>query len=137
MCIYHVYSQKHDYFCIFCWWQQKINHSLGKIFKCVWKILFSSFRKCYGVFVSELPLARCQPFDIGNFRWLNSFFYIFTLKYLTNTNSKSLLTTPFLAELKNFFHVHLNILPILWRVFCFHQQKTQNISNFLHFDHNI
>ena len=27
-------------FCIF-WWQQKISHSLGKIFKCNWKILLS------------------------------------------------------------------------------------------------
>ena len=32
-------------FSILCWWQQKISHSLEKIFKYIWEILFSSFRK--------------------------------------------------------------------------------------------
>ena len=31
-------------YCIFYWWQQKVSHSLGKIFKWTWKILMCSFR---------------------------------------------------------------------------------------------
>ena len=54
-------------FCIFCWLQQKISTSLGKIFRCIWKVLFSSFRKCYGLLGSELPLARCQHLKIQCF----------------------------------------------------------------------
>ena len=46
------------------------------IFKCIWKILFSSFRKWYRLLGSELPLPRCQTLKIQNFRifcWLCSF----------------------------------------------------------------
>ena len=35
------------FFCIFCWWKQKMSHKLEKIFKDTWKILLSSFRKWY------------------------------------------------------------------------------------------
>ena len=52
------------HFCIFCWCQQKISHSLDKIFTCIWKNLFSSLRKCYGLLDSELPLAGYQPLKI-------------------------------------------------------------------------
>ena len=45
-------------FCIFCWWQQKISHNLGKMFKSIWRILFGCLWKCYGLFDSELTLAR-------------------------------------------------------------------------------
>ena len=38
-----------------------------KIFICIWKILFSSLRKCYGLLNSELPLARYQPLKIQSF----------------------------------------------------------------------
>ena len=31
--------------------------SLGKISKCIWKVLFSPFRKYYGLCSSELPIA--------------------------------------------------------------------------------
>ena len=30
-----------------CWRQQSVSHSLGKIFRSIWKVLFRSFRKCY------------------------------------------------------------------------------------------
>ena len=46
--------QKWLIFCSFYWWQQKISHSLGKRFECIWKILFSSFRKYYGLFDLKL-----------------------------------------------------------------------------------
>ena len=52
--------QKWFIFSIFCCWQHKISHSSGKIFRFIWKILFSSFRKWYGLLGSELPLARCH-----------------------------------------------------------------------------
>ena len=52
--------QKGLIFGVFCWWQQKISHSMGKIFRWIWKILSSSFRKCYGLLDSVLPLARFQ-----------------------------------------------------------------------------
>ena len=38
----NIYFQSYGYyngsFCTFCWWQEKLSHSLGKIFKCIWKI---------------------------------------------------------------------------------------------------
>ena len=40
--------QKWLIFCIFCWWRQKIGHSLSKMFKCTGKISLSSFGKWYG-----------------------------------------------------------------------------------------
>ena len=56
----------------------KKSFSLGKTMKCIWIILFSSFRK-YGLLYSELPLARCQLLkiqDFGIFCWFWSFFGI-------------------------------------------------------------
>ena len=38
---------KMAHFCIFCWSQQNISHSLGKTFMCTWKILLSSIWKWY------------------------------------------------------------------------------------------
>ena len=52
------------YFCIFCWCQQKLSRRLDKRFTCIWKMLFSSPRKCYGLLDSELPLARYQLLKI-------------------------------------------------------------------------
>ena len=49
----------------------------GKIFQLIQNILFSSFRQCYGLLVSEPSLARYQPLkiqDFGIFYWLSSFF---------------------------------------------------------------
>ena len=39
----------------------KISHCLGKIFKHIWRISISSFRKYYGLLTFELPLTGCQP----------------------------------------------------------------------------
>ena len=41
--------------------------SFGKIFKCIWKVLFSPFRKYYGLCSSELPLAKFQHLKIQDF----------------------------------------------------------------------
>ena len=61
--------------------------------------LFSSFRKCYGLLGSKLPLARCQPFKILDFSILLSIQQFFN---------------GFLKELRKIFQVHLKILPKLW-----------------------
>ena len=46
---------------------------------CIWKILFSSYKKCYGLLHSELPLASCQPLKIQSFVFfcLHTSFLIF------------------------------------------------------------
>ena len=48
-------------------WYQKVSRSLSKIFICIRNILFSSFRKCYGLLDSQLPLTRCQPLKTQGF----------------------------------------------------------------------
>ena len=62
-------------FCNFHWCQQKISHNLEKLFTCIWKISFNSFRKCYGLSDSEPPLASYQLLKIVSlfFCWLSSF----------------------------------------------------------------
>ena len=54
----------------------KNSYNLGKVFKCIRKVLFSCFSNCYGLLGSELPLAKCQPLkirDLGIFCWLSRF----------------------------------------------------------------
>ena len=58
--------QKWLILCTFCWIRQKINPNLGKIFKCICKVLFGSFRKYYGLCTSELPFSKISTFkDFG------------------------------------------------------------------------
>ena len=107
---------------VFFWWQHKISHNLGKLFKCIWKILFNSFRKCYGLLSSKILLARCQPLktqDFGIFLWTQQFFWYFYSQYLTNSNFKA-----------KIFPVYLNVLLSLWLVFSCHQQKVQKMNHF-------
>ena len=49
-----IIMSKMAHFCNFCQWQQKISHSLGKMFKYIWKIWLGSFKKCYGATISKL-----------------------------------------------------------------------------------
>ena len=51
----------------FCWIQQNISSSLGKIFKCICKVLFGPFRKSYGLPTLELPLAKFQRLKMQDF----------------------------------------------------------------------
>ena len=95
----------------------------------MWKILFSSFRKCYGLFGSELPLARYQPLKIQMFCWVSNFLYIYS-QYFTKGNSKAYWTYHFLKELNKIFQVHLNILLKLWLIFCCYHQKIQERAIF-------
>ena len=49
---------------VFCADDSKNSYNLGKVFKCIRKVLFSCFSNCYGLLGSELPLAKCQPLKI-------------------------------------------------------------------------
>ena len=51
----------------FCWIQQNISSSLGKIFKSICKVLFGSFRKYYGLPTLEVPLAKFQRLKMQDF----------------------------------------------------------------------
>ena len=74
-------------------WYQKVSRSLSKIFICIRNILFSSFRKCYGLLDSQLPLTRCQPLktqDFCIFCELSTFSCISILVISGNCNSKAI-----------------------------------------------
>ena len=76
------YSQKSLIFLHFLLMTAKISLSFGKMFKLIWKILFSTFRKCYGLLDSKLPLVRYQILKNKRFWyccWLSSFLNIFIL----------------------------------------------------------
>ena len=76
----------------------KTSHNLRKVFGCIWKILLSSIRKCYGLLGSELPLARYQPLKIDNFDtfyWLGSFFDISILNISRTVTSEPINHTIF------------------------------------------
>ena len=45
---------------------EKNRPSLGKIFKCIWKVLFGPFTKYYGLWSSDLT-ANCQNLKIQDF----------------------------------------------------------------------
>ena len=139
---YHFYSLSYGHknvkkwliFCIFRWWQH-ISHSFRKIFQRIWKILFSSFRKCYGLLVSELLLARCQPLKIqgfGNFCWLTSFLDIFTLNISQTVTSKPINHTFFWNNSVRPLSCTWLFRPN-WLFFCCLQPKTQKNEPFLTF----
>ena len=85
----------------FCWWQRKVSHNFGKMFRCIWKISFSFFRKYYRLLDFELPLARCQLLKIrgfGIFFLIQQGFFIFVpfVPWISQKPSlQSLLTIPF------------------------------------------
>ena len=71
---------------------------LGKMFKRIWKGLFTSFRKYYGLLDSEPPLARCQSLKIlgfGIFSLSQQFFYISILSISQEVTSKPVNYTIF------------------------------------------
>ena len=88
---------------------EKNRPSLGKIFKCIWKVLFGPFTKYYGLWSSVLPLANCQHLKIQDFTsplliqhslffFFFFFFLIFYPQFLTNSYVQSLLNIPFSAR---------------------------------------
>ena len=46
---------------------EKNRPSLGKLFKCIWKVLFDPFTKYYVLWNSVLPSANCQHLKIQDF----------------------------------------------------------------------
>ena len=74
------------------------SHSLSKIFNCIWKILFSSFRKSYGWVGSKLPLATCQLLkiqDLDFFADSAAVFFIFLYSISQEREFQGLLTISF------------------------------------------
>ena len=64
---------------------EKNRLSLGKIIKCIWKVIFGPFTKYYGLLSSVLPLANCQHFKIWDFTQLFDsvfFFFFFIILFL-------------------------------------------------------
>ena len=90
----------------FCWWHQKTSCILGKIFKRIWKILFSFFRKGYGLFGLWATLIKISTFENTGFRY----FSVYSAEPITH----------FLKEFNEIFQVQLNILFKLWLTFCCH-----------------
>ena len=77
-------SQKWIILCTFSWIKQNISPSLGKIFKCILKVLFCPFRKHYRLCSSELPLAKFQRLKIQDFGitgYQHFFKYLFTISH--------------------------------------------------------
>ena len=83
---------------------RKSTSSLGKLFKCIWKVVFGPFVKYYGLWSSDLPLANCQHLKIQDFISLLftqhlffyfSFFWYFYPQYLTKLRPKPIKHTSF------------------------------------------
>ena len=70
--------------------------SLGKVFKCIWKVLFGPFTKYYGLWSSVLPLANCQHLKIQDFTspLLTQHFIIIFLIFLPTISHKQLRPKP-------------------------------------------
>ena len=73
--------QKWLIFCNFHWCQQKISHNLEKLFTCIWKISFSSFRKCYGFVGFWATISKLSTLEDSFIIFLltQQFFGIYTL----------------------------------------------------------
>ena len=105
----------------------------AKYFKCNWKILFSSFRKCYG-----LSLHDVNPWK---YRIL-VFFCLLSSVINISSSSISCTVTPkpgnytifWKNSIKSIFQVYLDILLKLWLILCCHQQKIQKMNHFWHFN---
>ena len=119
---------------------EKNRPCLGKIFKCIWKVLFGPFTKYYGLWSSILPLANCQHLKIQDFtsplltQYLFCFFFIyFYPQFLTNSNVQSLLNIPFSTRTRwNLPRVCKDIAQTGTN-FCCYQEKINEISYFWHF----
>ena len=94
------------YFLYFLLMPAQISHSLDNILMCIWKILFSSIRKCYGLLDSKLPLARYQPLKIQSliiFLLTQKFFDISTFDIWQTITSNLMNHTIFWKNSKRSF----------------------------------
>ena len=67
--------QKWFAFCVFCWWQQKLSHSLGKIFRCIWLWIYGvMFSSQFDTNMAPIWLWHsCLPVKFANFSITNLF----------------------------------------------------------------
>ena len=86
---------------------EKNRPSLGKIFKCIWKVLFGPFTKYYGLWSSVGQLANCQHLKIQDFscplltqQFFFCFFFVFLifLPTISHKQFQSLLNILFSAR---------------------------------------
>ena len=123
---------KMAHFLYFLLLEAKNSHSLGKIFTCIWKTLFSSFRKCYELF-NLVPSASFHykrkgkkffKIALGTRVWIigfwatiakvstlettEKFFYISSLNISWTVTPKPI--NHFLKDLNNIYQVHVDIL---------------------------
>ena len=117
---------------------KKISPSLGKIFTCIYKVLFCTFRKYYGLCTSdELLLVKFQRLEIQDFSipllTQTSFWYLSTISHeqlipkpIDNKNIRSVI-----LEIKNgrckIVKISLILIKfyLLWK---FSPQRERNIS---------
>ena len=107
---------------------EKSRPSLGKIFQCIWKVLFDPFTKYYGLWSSDLPLTNCQHLKIQDStspvltqHFLILFYFLFWYfypQYLTNSYVQSLLNRPFSARTR-------------WDLPCVPKDIAQTLTKFL------
>ena len=93
---------------------EKNRPSLGKIFKCIWKVLFGPFTKYYGLWSSVLPLANCQHLKIQDF----------TSPLLT----QHFIIIIFLIFLPTISHKQLRPKPIKHTIFCKNSMKSSSCT---------
>ena len=80
---------------------EKSRPSLGKIFQCIWKVLFDPFTKYYGLWSSDLPLTNCQHLKIQDStspvltqHFLILFYFLFFLIFLPTISHEQLRPKP-------------------------------------------
>ena len=117
---------------------KKISPSLGKIFTCICKVLFCTFRKYYGLCTSdELPLAKFQRLEIQDFSipllTQTSFWYLSTISHeqlipkpIDNNNIRSVILEIKKGRCK-IVKISLILIKfyLLWK---FSRQREWNIS---------
>ena len=99
---------------------EKNRPSLGKIFKCIWKVLFGPFTKYYGLWSSVLPLANCQHLKIQDFTiplLTQHFFLFFILFYFI-----------FFIFIPPISHKQLHPKPIKHTIFCKNSMRSSTCT---------
>ena len=116
---------------------EKNRLSLGKIFESIWKVLFDTFTKYYGLWSSILSLANCQHLkrqDLTSPLLTQCFVFSYLYpQFLTKSNVQSLLNIQFSARTRwNLPRVRKDIAQNVTN-FCCYLEKINEISYFWHF----
>ena len=113
---------------------EKDRPTLGKIIKCIWKVLFGPFTKYYGLQSSVLPLANRQHLKIQDFTsslltqlfyyFLFYFIFIFIFLYMY---SQFLINIPFSARTRSDLpHVRKDIAQTVTNVLLLSDENKWN-----------